>query len=476
MGRLTPDQIEAASSAGVSSEAVSRALVAANVIEAGQLKEFLGYHVQEIVYSLFNWVSGEFEFRAESQPTSVPAVKLALPSLIFEGVRRITNMEVIHRGLKGSDTVIRLVPDFESKAASVFLKPEEAFVLSRIESSARISEILQISPLGLETTQRALYGFLATGIVEPVQGSASGRQATAPAASKAYRSGSAPEFPAETTGLQADAEAEDTESVRSDVFLMLDGAKTKNFYDMLGVSPTASLDEIKKSYYSLAKKYHPDRYHQSKSEDLKNALDQIFSTLAHAYDTLKVPATRGSYDAKVFRLETSAGVSPEKATPAAPAPTAPQQKLAELNYRQGRGQYDQQDYWSAIQAFRQSVRLEPKVARYRYWLAMSLAKNVKWRREAEEHFLKAIDLEQFNADYYVGLGMLYKEAGMQRRAEGQLKQALQVNPDNRAAQEALDNLLAGSAKKLWTRNVEGLLQEEVEQVCKPNPVPGRILC
>ena len=137
----------------------------------------------------------------------------------------------------------------------------------------------------------------------------------------------------------------------------------------------ASPDEIKKSYYSLAKKYHPDRYHQSKSEDLKNALEVIFSTLAQAYDTLKVPATRGSYDAKVFRLETPAG-SPDKPAPAASPSIAAQHKLADLNYRQGRGQYDQQDYWSAIQAFRQSVRMEPEVARYRYWLAMALSK--KW--------------------------------------------------------------------------------------------------
>ena len=47
----------------------------------------------------------------------------------------------------------------------------------------------------------------------------------------------------------------------------------------------------------------------------------------------------------------------------------------------------------------------------------------------------------------MGLGMLYKEAGMHLRAEGQLKQALQLNPGNKAAQEALDSLLAANTKK-----------------------------
>lgn len=444
MGRLSPDQLDDALKSGTSPEALSQALVSMNLADSSQLNEFRAFHVQEIAYGLFNWVSGSFEFRSGSGPTGKSNVKLPLLPLIFEAVRRITNPEIIHRGLKGTDKIIRLTPQVESKVDAVFLKPEEAFVLSRIESSARISEILQISPLGLETTQKTLYGFLATGIAEFVEDGTGKREAPIPAASRAYRSGSAPNFRPETIDVREDGEEEDLESVQSDVFLMLDKAKTKNYYDLLCVSTTASPDEIKKSYYSLAKKYHPDRYHQSKSVDLKNALDVIFSTLAQAYDTLKVPATRGSYDAKVFRLETPAGASDKPAPAASPAP---QQKLAELNYRQGRGHYDQQDYWSAVQAFRQSVRMEPEVARYRYWLAMALSKNAKWRREAEEHFLKAIELEQFNAEYYVGLGLLYKEAGMQKRAENQLKQALQVNPGNRSAQEALDNLMAANTKK-----------------------------
>lgn len=444
LGKISPDQLDAASKSAGSS-ALHLVLLGMNLFDPGELMEFRTLHAQEICYSVFNWTSGTFEFGPGSQASGANSnLKLVLPNLIFEGIRRVTNPEVIHRGLKGPERLIRLAPQFETRAAELFLKPDEAFILSRIESSARISEVLQLSPLGLEMTQKALYGFLSTGIIEFVQQASERPASQPPAASRVYRSASAPVYQPSASNGNQDTANEDLEEARPDIFLMLDKARTKNYYDLLSVPPTASPDEIKKSYYALAKKYHPDRYHQAAASDLKSALDTIFSTLSQAYDTLKVPATRSSYDAKVFRLETPS-TGPEK--PASASGPAPQQKLAELNYRQGRGHYDQQDYWSAVQAFRQSVRLEPENHRYRYWLAMSLARNAKWRREAEEHFLKAIELEQFTPDYYVGLGMLYKDAGMQKRAENQFRQALQLSPGNKAALEALDALLGAGEKK-----------------------------
>ena len=64
----------------------------------------------------------------------------------------------------------------------------------------------------------------------------------------------------------------------------------KDFYEILGVSKNANNDEIKKSYRKLAMKYHPDRNKGDKAAEKK------FKEVSAAYDILKDPQKKASYD------------------------------------------------------------------------------------------------------------------------------------------------------------------------------------
>ena len=63
----------------------------------------------------------------------------------------------------------------------------------------------------------------------------------------------------------------------------------KSYYDILGVSESASPEQIKESYRRLAKRYHPDI---SKDPDA----EEKFKEIQEAYAVLSDPEKKSNYD------------------------------------------------------------------------------------------------------------------------------------------------------------------------------------
>src|ERR687888_2126142 len=66
--------------------------------------------------------------------------------------------------------------------------------------------------------------------------------------------------------------------------------KFQDYYEVLGVSRTATADDIRKAYRKLARKYHPDVNPGDKSAEEK------FKQISEAHDVLSDPKKRKIYD------------------------------------------------------------------------------------------------------------------------------------------------------------------------------------
>lgn len=70
--------------------------------------------------------------------------------------------------------------------------------------------------------------------------------------------------------------------------------RASNYYQLLSLEPTASVQQIRRAYRDLSKRYHPD------TTDLPSAIaTQKFQQLNEAYATLSNPERRLAYDHQI---------------------------------------------------------------------------------------------------------------------------------------------------------------------------------
>lgn len=70
-------------------------------------------------------------------------------------------------------------------------------------------------------------------------------------------------------------------------FLFFSFIRAEDYYSILGLGRNATPKEIKKAFFSLSKKYHPDKNNQT---------DKKYAKMIEAYETLKDSGKKREYD------------------------------------------------------------------------------------------------------------------------------------------------------------------------------------
>jgi curved DNA-binding protein CbpA len=204
-----------------------------------------------------------------------------------------------------------------------------------------------------------------------------------------------------------------------------------DLYQVLDVMPVATTDVVRRSYYALARRLHPDTFHR---EDLKSKAEKVFARITEAYSTLSHPASREKYDEE---RQARSSHAEDKSADAA--------SVARMNYRHGREHFEHGRLSEALSFLQNACQQDPTRGEYFEYLGMAQTKNPRLRKQAEENLLKAIELAPTSAGAYAILGQLYERAGAMDRARAMYRKALEWDPANETALAGLES--EGSTRK-----------------------------
>jgi curved DNA-binding protein CbpA len=192
-----------------------------------------------------------------------------------------------------------------------------------------------------------------------------------------------------------------------------------DYYQMLGVAPSASTAEIRQAYSRLAREKHPDRFTDPAE---KQRAQSAFQDITTAFNTLMNPRSRAEYDETRHR----------------PTPRTPEEVATHAFERAGpaleAGQLEE-----AITLLRTAVHHAPERAAYHAALGRALGRVPSFAREAVQALERATQLEPRNAAAFADLAVVLARQGLKLRAQKALETALRLAPrDARIARLAAE--------------------------------------
>lgn len=181
-----------------------------------------------------------------------------------------------------------------------------------------------------------------------------------------------------------------------------------DYYQLLGVAPTAGVSEIRQAYARLAKEHHPDKFSDPTA---KGKAQTFFQDLTTAFNTLANESRRREYDEQRDR----------------PKPQTAEEIARDAYERHGPAM-EQGDYQGAITFLQTAVHHAPGEVQYHVALGRTLGRFRETARKGIEELEKASQLFPTNASVWAELAALYQGQGLKLRAQKAIESALRLAP------------------------------------------------
>ena len=192
-----------------------------------------------------------------------------------------------------------------------------------------------------------------------------------------------------------------------------------DYYQMLGVSPSASAVEIRQAYARLARERHPDRFPDPAEKQRAQAAFQDITT---AFNTLVNPRSRQDYDEARRK----------------PSPRTPED-VARDAFERGQALLEQGALDDAVTLLRTAVHHAPGEAAYHAALGHALLRVGGAARDAVQALERATQLAPQSAHAFADLATVLARQGLRLRAQKAMETALRLAPrDARMARLAAE--------------------------------------
>lgn len=431
------------------------ALLKAGVLSSDLMNECLCRQMADVMRPALLWTDGDWTFDVRVRLADNVRAIVSFRDLMMDSARRLP-IEFISRRFSNYDEILTPIVDPELARE---LLPGEAFVLSRFERrELPVRELMAVSSLPEPETLRAIYvltfGEFITRERWPRAFTEETTNRFRSAAQTSKRTQPVFTMPSPVTTATsvpvskvANAnKASDVVNEKRELNQFLARVESAdNFYDVLGIPRAAEQAAVKQAYHSIARRFHPDRFHHETGTQLHARLQAAFAHVAQAQEALKDVKVRASYDLRLEQQQRSrgAGNANRSGSGLSRTPTsAPIGDKAERSFQDGLAAMKQGNFNAAIAFLAEAVRNAPREPRIRSAYASALAKNPRATRQAETEFQEAITLEPRNPIHRVKLAEFYRDHGMLKRAQGELERALSIDPAFDAALKLLDELKA----------------------------------
>lgn len=418
------------------SKDLAQVLVNRGLIGKDTLSHTVTYLIEKVVRSVFKWDGGTAWFGEgyllqeifESDVVSTFGV-------ILKGISGMSGFAQVRDAMKAQDSALTTTRPMSVPLERLALTPSHGFLLSRIDGTLTIGEILStLPPAEEEQACRFLYGLLVMGALK----------FDPPVSEGPFSIGV---FIREHEDHAA-REIEQEKAVREEYQRILD---CNSPMEVLQVGNEATREEVERSYIQAKALFKRDRILSRVRDNRKSELSIIENRLLESYLALvqhrQHEAQRKASEAvpdreveNVHAEDLLVRVEMDKTKTKMALEASGKQ--ADLHFAKARKSKREGDFHNAIQYCKLAISYNPEDARFYYLLAECQGMNPasRWQRLAEKNYLQATELNPWEPEYWITLGRFYKKRGLSLRAKKQFEKALEIAPSHESAQEELAGL------------------------------------